>query len=112
MYFYLSLFAVIIFCIFGYGIGKIYGMSIYPDEFGYWANAAQAAGYDWREITSLGPYYSYGYSLPLFPVLKFAGDGVAAYRIAVFMNVLAQAGAPFENPGGSGVLCDLDQAAG
>lgn len=95
MYFYLSLFAFIVFGIFGYGIGKIYGMSIYPDEFGYWANAAQAAGYDWREIVSLGSYYSYGYSIPLFPVLKFAEDGVAAYRIAVFVNVLAQAGAPF-----------------
>lgn len=89
------MFTFIIFGIFGYGIGKIYGMSIYPDEFGYWSNAAQAVGYDWREITSLGSYYSYGYSFLLFPVLKFTDDGVTAYRIAISMNTLAQAGAPF-----------------
>lgn len=94
-YFCLLLFSFIIFGIFGYGIGKIYGMSIYPDEFGYWANAAQMAGYDWREAASLGSYYSYGYSLLLFPILKFSRDSVTAYRIAVSMNALAQAGAPF-----------------
>lgn len=95
VYFCLLLFAFIIFGIFGYGIGKIYGMSIYPDEFGYWANAAQAVGYDWREAVSLGPYYSYGYSILLFPILKFSRDGVTVYRTAVFVNVLMQAGAPF-----------------
>lgn len=95
VYFCLLLFAFIIFGIFGYGIGKIYGMSIYPDEFGYWANAAQTAGYDWREVVSLGPYYSYGYSILLFPILKFSRDGVTAYRTAVSVNALMQAGAPF-----------------
>ncbi len=94
-HFYLLLFTLIIFGIFGYGIGKIYGMSIYPDEFGYWANAAQAAGYDWREAASLGFYYSYGYSLLLFPILKLGGDGVTAYRIAIALNALMQAGAVF-----------------
>lgn len=94
-YFYLLLFALIIFGIFGYGIGKIYGMSLYPDEFGYWANAAQAVGYDWREAVSLGSYYSYGYSLLLFPILKLSRDGVTAYRIAIAMNTLMQAGAVF-----------------
>lgn len=95
VYFCLLLFAFIIFGIFGYGIGKIYGMSIYPDEFGYWANAAQTVGYDWREAVSLGPYYSYGYSILLFPVLKFSRDSVTAYRTAVSVNALMQAGAPF-----------------
>ncbi len=93
--FYLLLFAFIIFGVFGYGIGKIYGMSIYPDEFGYWANAAQEVGYDWREVTSLASYYSYGYSLLLLPILKFSSNGVTAYRIAICINALAQAGTLF-----------------
>lgn len=80
----------IIFCLFLYGVQNLYGMSVYPDEFGYWASAAQAAGYDWSEVASLGSYYSYGYSLLLFPVLKLCRNGIMAYRAAVFLNVLLQ----------------------
>ncbi len=79
---------LIIISIFGYGIHKIYSFTLFPDEFGYWASAAGMAGYDWREIVSLGSYYSFGYSLLLFPVLKLAPDGVAAYRIAVGLNMI------------------------
>lgn len=63
--------AVILLCFYGFGIGSIYGFSIFPDEFAYWAYAAGMSGYDWSDITSLGSYYSYGYSLVLFPVFLF-----------------------------------------
>lgn len=79
---------LIIFCIFQYGIRKIFGFTTYPDEFGYWASAARAVGYDWSEIASMGSYYSFGYSAFLIPILKVFIGGVPAYRAAVFMNML------------------------
>ena len=82
------LYLVILFCIFMYGIGRIYGFVFYPDEFGYWASAAQMAGYDWSNVASLGSYYSFGYSLILLPVLKLIPDSVTAYRTAIGINVV------------------------
>ncbi len=87
-YFCISLVFLLVVGVYGYGINRIYGMSIYPDEFGYWSSAASMLGWDWSQIASLGSYYSFGYSLILFPVLKFAGDSVVAYRAAVTINVI------------------------
>ncbi len=67
-------------------IGSIYGFLIFPDEFAYWSCAAWTAGYDWSDITSLGPYFSYGYGLILFPIFRLCRDAVLAYRIAVSIN--------------------------
>ena len=75
-------------CFYGISIGSIYGFSIFPDEFAYWAYAAALDGYDWSEITSLGSYYSYGYSIILFPIFVLCKNAVTAYRIAVFANFL------------------------
>ncbi len=69
-------------------LGDIYGFLIFPDEFAYWSYAAWAAGYDWSDITSLGAYFSYGYSLILTPVFMLCGDAVTAYRVAVSLNCL------------------------
>ena len=85
---YLIFILLLIFCLYQYGIQKIYGFTIYPDEFGYWANAADAVGYDWSQIASVGAYYSFGYSLILIPLLKIFKGGVAAYRAAVAVNML------------------------
>lgn len=78
--------AVILFCFWAFGIGSTYGFSIFPDEFAYWSYAAGFAGYDWSHITSLGPYYSYGYSLILTVLFVLCKDAIAAYRIAVSLN--------------------------
>lgn len=75
-----------ILAVFFYGIGRVYGFSLFPDEFGYWASAAKAAGYDWSEISSLGSYYSFGYSLILVPILWIFRDALWAYRAAVTVN--------------------------
>lgn len=80
--------AAVLLCFYGFGIGSIYGFSIFPDEFAYWAYAAGMNGYDWSDITSLGSYYSYGYSLVLFPVFIFCKNAVTAYRAAVGLNFL------------------------
>ena len=61
-------------------------MVYYPDEFGYWASAANWIGYDWSGLTALNSYYSFGYSLLLVPVLKICSGAVMAYRTAVALN--------------------------
>lgn len=84
------LFACLLFGLYQFSIHKIYGMIYYPDEFGYWANAANWLSYDWSSLTALGSYYSFGYSLILMPILKFSSNGLAAYRCAIAVNVLLQ----------------------
>ena len=85
---HLLLIVLVIICIYEYGIQKICGFTMYPDEFGYWASAASVVGYNWSETASLGFYYSFGYSLILVPILVIIRDGVMAYRAAVFINML------------------------
>lgn len=85
---YLFLFFLLLFALLQYGITKIIGFSLYPDEFGYWASAANAIGWNWSEVASLGSYYSYGYSLILTPILYLFNDSITAYQIAVVVNML------------------------
>lgn len=85
---YIAFLLAILCCLFAYGIPKIFGFSIYPDEFGYWASAARLLGYDWSDITSLGSYYSFGYGLLLLPILAWVEDPVMAYRAAVGCNLI------------------------
>lgn len=87
---YLLLFVMLIFSIYQYSVHRLYGFSVYPDEFGYWASAAQWIGYDWSDVASLGYYYSFGYSLILAPILWLCRDGIMAYRVAVFVNMCLQ----------------------
>lgn len=69
-------------------MGSIYGFLIFPDEFAYWAYAADTAGYDWSDITALGSYFSYGYACVLFPIFVLCKDAIATYRIAVSLNFI------------------------
>lgn len=85
---HLLLLFVLLICIFQYGITKIYGMYLFPDEFGYWASAATALGYDWSEIAALGSYYSFGYSAVLLPILKSIENATDAYRTAILLNAI------------------------
>ncbi|SFC61576.1 hypothetical protein [Butyrivibrio sp. YAB3001] len=77
-------------CLFMYGFQYIFGISIFPDEFGYWACAARVAGYDWSETASIGSYYSFGYSLILAPILRIFSDSIMAYRAALVINLMLQ----------------------
>ena len=85
---YLLFILLIIFGVYQFGIGKICGFTMVPDEFGYWASAAKNVGYDWSEVASLGSYYSFGYSFLLTPILWLFRDGVMAYRAAVIVNMI------------------------
>lgn len=80
--------AMVLFCFWAFGIGSTYGFSIFPDEFAYWSYAARVSGYDWSAVTSLAPYYSYGYSLILIPVFALFKNAVTAYRVAVSINFI------------------------
>lgn len=92
---FLFLFLLVVFSIFQYGIYKICGFALYPDEFGYWASAAKAVGYNWSEVASMGSYYSFGYSLILIPILKLFTGKVAAYRAAITVNMLLMCASVF-----------------
>ncbi len=89
---YWLLFILLIFCTFQFHIYKICGFSIYPDEFGYWASAAQTLGYDWSATAALGSYYSFGYGMILTPILWLFRNGRLAYQAAVAVNMLLQCG--------------------
>lgn len=62
------------------------------DEFGYWYNAANIAGYDWTGISGISPFYSYGYSLLLVPLFLIFNSSVAMYRAAIILNGLLLVG--------------------
>ncbi len=90
---YFLLFASLIFCFFQINIYNVYGFSLYPDEFGYWASAAEVLGYDWSDTAAIGSYYSYGYGLILTGILWLFRDCVTAYHAAIAVNMLLQCGA-------------------
>lgn len=85
---YLFIFILLLFCYYMYGISRIYGFELIPDEFGYWTYAAALSGCDWSDIVSTGSYYSFGYTLILYPIFQIFQDSVAAYRAAVTVNFL------------------------
>lgn len=78
---------------FGSGITRIYGFTLFPDEFGYWAPAASAVGYDWSGVMAHGSYYSFGYGVLLAPILLLCNHAIWAYRIALCVNALLLAAA-------------------
>lgn len=84
----MALVLVILLCFGILEMSGIYGFLIFPDEFAYWAYAADAAGYDWSDITALGSYFSYGYICILFPMFVLCKDAIAAYRAAVSLNFI------------------------
>lgn len=85
---YAVFFMALLFSFFQFSIRKLYGFSIYPDEFSYWAYAAAVSGHNWSEVISLGSFYSYGYSILLLPVFLLCKNPVTAYRTAVAFNFI------------------------
>lgn len=45
-------------------------------------------GKDWAQVTSVGYYYSFGYSFLLLPCLAAVPDPVTAYRLGTACNAL------------------------
>lgn len=72
----------------GYSVSNASGFLIFPDEYTYWSYAAAVEGNDWSAVTSLGLYFSYGYSLILIPIYFLFRDAVAAYSVGVGFNFI------------------------
>lgn len=64
------------------------GPLILPDEFGYWAQAANMAGMDWHEAVSKYSWYSFGYGFLMLPFMKLVPSPIAAYRMMTGINFL------------------------
>lgn len=76
----------------GIAAGRVCGPVILPDEFGYWAQAANMAGMDWREVVSHHSWYSFGYGIFMLPFVKLFSNPTAAYRVVTCMNFLMLGG--------------------
>ena len=88
--FQILLIMLIMILVLGYGLGRIYGFVLFPDEFGYWAHAAGILGYDWSSITSLGSYYSFGYSVILIPIMALFNNAVIAEAGLSYLGIGVQ----------------------
>ena len=78
---------VILFAVYCLNFKNIDCLAIIYDEFGYWGNAAIVAGYDWKALLAVTPFYSMGYSLTLVPLFKLGLELPSMYRIAILMNM-------------------------
>lgn len=82
---------LVIFCIVFislYHIKDFDFLAVLNDEFGYWANAASVVGYDWGDLIQETPYYAWGYSIFLIPLLWFFRDYYIVYKMAIILNVV------------------------
>lgn len=69
-------------------VHEAYGPLILPDEFGYWAHAANMAGMNWHEIVSKYSWYSFGYGFLMLPIMKLVPNPIAAFRVLTGINFL------------------------
>lgn len=79
---------ILLFGIYIKNISDISVFSILDDEFGYWANAAYFAGYDWSGVASNIKYYSYGYSIILTPLFLIFDDPIVMYKVSILLNAI------------------------
>lgn len=59
-----------------------------PDEMGPIAIAALWAGQDWSSLMAHCAYYSYGYSILLYPLFVIFKSGTLFYRAAIVLNAV------------------------
>ena len=69
-------------------LSKLNYIAVLNDEFGYWGTAVSMAGYDWKDLIAETPYYSYGYSLLLLPIILLLPTPVLWYKAAILLNVV------------------------
>lgn len=84
--------AVLLFFLSISNLSNLSQIFVLHDEFGYWYNAANLAGYDWTGIKGISPYYSYGYSLILVPLFHIFHSSTAMFRAAIIINGLLLTG--------------------
>lgn len=69
-------------------LSKLNYIAVLNDEFGYWGTAVSMAGYDWKDLIAETPYYSYGYSLLLLPIILLLPTPVLWYKAAILLNAV------------------------
>lgn len=80
---------LIIACLCLINIGRLNYAAVLNDEFGYWGNAVSIAGYDWKDLIAETPYYAWGYSIWLVPIIAlFPGMPVLWYKLAIILNIV------------------------
>ena len=78
----------VIVCFYIKNIGRLIMPSIIYDEIGYWAIAAWWNGWNWSSVmSSFSSYYSYGYSIILFVLMKLFHDPSMLHQSAVIFNI-------------------------
>lgn len=75
-------------------IRKLDFPTVLNDEFGYWGNAISIVGGDWTDLIAETPYYSWGYSMLLIPIIKLLPQFVW-YKEAIGLNLLLLIGTYF-----------------
>lgn len=69
-------------------LSKLNYIAVLNDEFGYWGTAVSMAGYNWKDLIAETPYYSYGYSLLLLPIILLLPTPILWYKAAILLNVV------------------------
>ncbi len=88
----ISICCLLLFCLSICNIANLSQIFVLHDEFGYWYNAANMAGYDWTGINGISSYYSYGYSLFLVPLFHIFHSSAAMFKAAIVLNGLLLTG--------------------
>lgn len=74
-------------------IHSLYGFFLSEDELGYWGNAAYFLGKNWGNSVQFCPYYSFGYSFFLLPILALPVSPLTKYHLAIILNAFFIVGA-------------------
>lgn len=69
-----------------YHLDKLGFIAVLNDEFGYWGNASSLVGYDWKDLMQETPYYAWGYSLFLVPLMAIFKNYDIVYKLAIILN--------------------------
>ncbi|MBQ4061487.1 MAG: hypothetical protein IJD14_01365, partial [Christensenellaceae bacterium] len=83
---------VLLFVIHVLNIGKLEMPFVLEDEFGYLTHAATFSGFDWTSTARFMPYYSYGYSLLITPLMALFDDSALMYQAALVLNAIMLVG--------------------
>ena len=83
------LFIGILILIYGYNVSSLNGPVILNDELGYWTHGSTLAGGTWYSALSEDfPWYSYGYSFIIAPIISLCSNLSSAYQIAIVINII------------------------
>lgn len=87
LFFFVAI-TILLFSIFSWNINQHFGIVVIGDELGYLAHAAHWYGFDFSGVMHTAGYWSYGYSLILFPLFLLFNDPILILRTAVILNCI------------------------